>query len=716
MIRDALAALRARRGRTLLAALGVLAASLVVGTSVTVGYSLATGFSRSAEQAQLPDVIARFPAQRRRAIDQRVSALPNLEARSYRSEALNQNLTSGEHFTRKGAITTVFEGRRGYTVVEGRDIRDGTAGEAVIERGVAREWDVRVGDDLYVEELGALRVSGIAVSPDNVAYPLASAARVYVTRAEHRGRVRPNVALLWLADPEKADVTLAQARAVTFGLGKLQFITRTGVEILLSQAAGIVISLLVAFSFVALLAAGTMLAAGAHADVQRRLTGLGVQRALGFGPGRIAAQQAVESALVAIPAAVAGITLGAVLVARPAAELLAALNELGPGLTGMLLPLAVSTTGVVALVVAAATWPAWRAARRPPVEILRGGDLSRKTKRGTPGGGLFALGVRFATAARGRWIAAVATIAVCAGVVTLMLALASLLERLREDPGTVGKRYQLAVQLDPILIPEAKALPGVQDVGERYSIDAADSFRLGEPIRLVAYPGDHTRFENPPLAEGRRIRGPNEVEVGVGMADALGLRPGSHARRPDPRRRRGALQGRRHRARARERRPGRLDPAGQADRDAAGPLAAGGRAPAAERRPGAGRARAREPRRAAAARRRRADRQRRVPRRARRGAARRRPGRRPRVPVRAHPGPHRHRPRTPRRRRHAARQRRGRDDRRPRARRRRGGRRGPGRDRRRAARARPLRPARLPPGRELRLAPARRVHRARSRS
>ena len=57
--------------------------------------------------------------------------------------------------------------------------------------------------------------------------------------------------------------------------------------------------------------------------------------------------------------------------------------------------------------------------------------------------------MRFATAARGRWIAAVATIAVCAGVVTLMLALASLLERLREDPGTVGKRYQLAVSLDP---------------------------------------------------------------------------------------------------------------------------------------------------------------------------------------------------------------------------------------------------------------------------
>jgi hypothetical protein len=140
---------------------------------------------------------------------------------------------------------------------------------------------------------------------------------------------------------------------------------------------------------------------------------------------------------------------------------------------------------------------------------------------------MFALGVRFATAARARWIAAVVTIGVCAGVVTLMLALASLLEALREDPGTVGKRYQLAVSLDTDKLHAARRIPGVRAVGERYSIDAADSFRLGEPVRLVAYPGDHTRFEAPPLAAGRRIRGTDEAEVGQGMADALGLEPGS---------------------------------------------------------------------------------------------------------------------------------------------------------------------------------------------
>jgi ABC-type lipoprotein release transport system permease subunit len=121
----------------------------------------------------------------------------------------------------------------------------------------------------------------------------------------------------------------------------------------------------------------------------------------------------------------------------------------------------------------------------------------------------------------------VATIAVCAGVVTLMLALASLLERLRSDPGTVGKKYQLSLTLDPSLISDAANVPGVAAVGRRYQVDAADSFRLGEPVRLIAYPGDHTQFEAPPLAEGRRISKAGDIEVGQGMADALGLSPGS---------------------------------------------------------------------------------------------------------------------------------------------------------------------------------------------
>ena len=551
MIALALAGLRARRSRTLLAVFGVLAASLVVGTATTVGFGLATGFERSARQADLPDVIARFEPEGRETLDERVRALPNLAARSYRMEHNNVPLTANGHHTHRGAIHVVLGGRRGYLVAEGRDL-SGRSGEVVVEQGLAREWEVGVGDEMELGRGYVARVVGIAVSPDNVAFPLARAARVYVAE-RFAGSEPANVALLWLNDPSKADVTLTQARAVSFGLGRLEFVTREGVRVLLGQAAGIVISLLIAFSLVALVAAGTMLAAGAHADVQRRLGALGVQRALGFSPARIAALQATEAALVALPAAALGIALGTLAVAGPAAALLAALNELPPG-GALLLPLVAALAVVTAIVVAAATWPAWRAARRPPVEILRGGTITAPrtarqsspaagttrsspaattrsspaaTTRPSAGAGLTALGARFATAARARWLASVATIGVCAGIVTLMLALASLLERLRDDPGTVGKRYQLTVALDPSLADDVRAIPGVADAAPRYVVDAADSFRLDEPFRVVAYPGDHTRFEAPPLAAGRRLRNPDEIEVGVGLADALGLRPGS---------------------------------------------------------------------------------------------------------------------------------------------------------------------------------------------
>ena len=372
MIALAVAGLRARRSRTLLAAAGVLAASVVVGTAMTVGYGLATGFERSARQADLPDVIARFDPEPRETLDERVRALPNLAARSYRFERNGVPLTANGHHTHRGALHVVMGGRRGYLVTEGRDL-SGRPDEVVVEQGLAREWDLEIGDRIDAGRDGA-RVVGIAVSPDNVAFPLARAARVYVPE-RFPGAEPANIALLWLNDPSKADVTLTQARAVSFGIGRLEFVTREGVRVLLGQAAGIVISLLVAFSLVALAAAGTMLAAGAHADVQRRLGALGVQRALGFSPARIAALQATEAVLIAVPAAAAGIAVGALAVAGPAAALLASLNERSPG-AALVPPLAAALAAVATIVVAAATWPAWRAARRPPVEILRGGPIA----------------------------------------------------------------------------------------------------------------------------------------------------------------------------------------------------------------------------------------------------------------------------------------------------------------------------------------------------
>jgi len=123
-------------------------------------------------------------------------------------------------------------------------------------------------------------------------------------------------------------------------------------------------------------------------------------------------------------------------------------------------------------------------------------------RRRLPLGGSFAaLGARLALARRGRATATVAVLAASGAVVLLMLGLASLVTALRDDPGSVGKRYALSAELPPEQIGAVRAIPGVAAASVRYVDRGADSFALGEPVKLLAFPGDHTKFENPPLVK-----------------------------------------------------------------------------------------------------------------------------------------------------------------------------------------------------------------------
>jgi ABC-type lipoprotein release transport system permease subunit len=208
-------------------------------------------------------------------------------------------------------------------------------------------------------------------------------------------------------------------------------------------------------------------------------------------------------------------------------DLLEILNETAPG-GALLLPLLGCLAAIVAIVVATTIWPAWRAAGRPAAETLRGAELrGHRPRRSRLPASPFGLGFRLAGARRVRTLSTALVVAAAASVVLLMLALASFLDGLQNDPGAIGKRYQLTANLPADSAPDVAAIDGVSAAAPRYQVDALDSFRLGETVRLVAYPGDHTDFEAPPLAEGRRVEGPGEAEVGQGLADALGLSPGS---------------------------------------------------------------------------------------------------------------------------------------------------------------------------------------------
>jgi predicted lysophospholipase L1 biosynthesis ABC-type transport system permease subunit len=522
-----------RRGRALLAAATVLAAALVVGTGLTAAVSLSGGFERAAERADLPDLIVRFDEQERAEVDERIGALPNLADHAYRTEITRVPLAAGDGRSRRGAIAVVEPGRRGYEILAGRDVRGGD--DAVIDAGVAREWNVDLGDDVFFGGRRARRVVGVARSPDNVAFPLATVPRVYVSSEGVPRRFRPlqvNVALGWLSSRAREDVTLTQARAVSFGLDDLRFVTRAGVQILIGQAAGIVVALLVAFSVVALATAGVMLGASARSDVARRLPSIGVQRTVGFPRRRIVLGVARGAALVAAPAAALGLAIGALVMRGPSERLLFALNEAGPGI-GLLWWLLGAWVAIVALVAAASAWPAWRATAGSVAALLRGGELAgtsgaeRRRRLRTAGGGFAALGARLATARRARWATTVAVLAAASATLVLLLALASLLTALRDDPGTVGKSYSLTANLSEAAVDEVEQLDGVAAAAPRWAVEASAAYALGQPVRLVAFPQDDAAFEAPPLAEGRRRSNPGEAEVGSGVADALGLRPGS---------------------------------------------------------------------------------------------------------------------------------------------------------------------------------------------
>ncbi len=530
----AFARLRRRRGRALLGAAGIALVGAMVGAALTIAFSLSTGFDRAARTADLPDVEARFDPRPVGQVDARTRALPDVSSLAYRLETRGAEIRSEGRENEHAKLEGIRPGRRGYAIVAGRDL-SGAPGEVVIERGLASTWGIGAGADLdvyvYPGGHGSLHVVGVAVAPDDLAYPLTNGPRLYVPYETVRelSAAPPsavNVALLWAHDPKLVDVLLAQARVASFGLTGLQFVTKRGIEIQIGQAAGIVVSLLTAFSIVVVGAAGALLAASATAEVERRRSSIGLLRALGVGRAAVGGAFAAEAAALAATAAVLGLIAGAAAVVYPTGRLLDDLNELGPGfvLAG---PLALALVGIVALVSLASAWPAWRAASRPPVETLRQSDLVSPPRRLVLPGGAFGLGLRLGISRPVRSVATAGVLAAAISIVLLLLTLASTLGRLETDAGTLGKRYGLEVQAPAAAAAHIARLPGVAGATARYETDAADSFQLGEPFRLIAYARDHTRFEAPVLAQGRRATRVGEAEVGLGLAQALNLHPGA---------------------------------------------------------------------------------------------------------------------------------------------------------------------------------------------
>jgi ABC-type antimicrobial peptide transport system permease subunit len=187
VFRHGFARLRRDRGRTLLTAGGIVAATAMVGAAATLVFALSTAFDRTAARAGLADVTARFSEQPVSAVRERLDALPNIRAASFRYEANNVGVQSDANFADGTVVGVDAGGPRGYAVVSGHDVAG--PGQVVVERGLARSWHLHAGDRLGLSgptETLTARVVGAAVAPDSVAYPLARSPRVYGSIADAR--------------------------------------------------------------------------------------------------------------------------------------------------------------------------------------------------------------------------------------------------------------------------------------------------------------------------------------------------------------------------------------------------------------------------------------------------------------------------------------------------------------------------------------------------
>ncbi len=538
-LRRAVASLRARPGSTLTAAVGLLLIGLMLGTAVTTGWAVSTGFDRAQDAAGTADLVTRFDTAEAATVRERLTALPNVRRvalrRVLRPVALRARTADGTVRSGTAEVNGLdpVDGARGLAVVAGRPLGP-RGGEAVVERGLADAWALEPGDRVELRGRAGVfeaEIVGVAVEPDNVAFPLAARPRVYVGAGDARalagddGRRLVDAAYVEVADPDRLPETLVQARVTAYGVTGLSYTTRTGVRALVDQAGGLVVALLAAFAAITLAVAAATLAATGHARVSRDLPTIGALRAIGFTPRGLAWSYAAEAMLVAVPALAIGIALGAVLVSAPTARLLVALNELPPPHALGLPHLAALLVGTAVAGIAAGR-PAGAAGRRPIVETLDGAVVLRP--RRTAGTGRpVVLGARLAVARPGRLAVTVVALAAAVATVFLLLALGRFLLAAERDPSTIGERYSLVVPGRPGALERVRATPGVAAAAERYEARGVDVFDLREPLTLVAFgSGGAEVFAGRALLEGRRVAADDEAEVGRGIARTLGLEVG----------------------------------------------------------------------------------------------------------------------------------------------------------------------------------------------
>jgi putative ABC transport system permease protein len=420
----------------------------------------------------------------------------------------------------------------------GRWLAGGAAGEVVVERSLALELGVEVGDVLTIEGHGApvtATVVGTALDLLDCFYPECDSATVWlpepaVVALDPSGRFGTSSLLVRLADPDavgafERDV---QARYGTGVTHVLDWQDTRGDALAINQFFA---AFLASFGVFLLLAAGLVVLSSVSGRVVARYREIGMLKAVGFTPRSLTLLVLAEHLTVAAAGAVAGAFAGGFLAPLVQLRVAEVLERGGATFPPGVLVLAVVV--VLVIVTTATVVPAWRAGRVPASQaIARGaGPVSTKPSRLARAstrmhlGPAVAVGLKDGGARPLRTTLTVLTLAVTVVAIVVTLGFDRTVARIADDPALVGDPYDLVVEPGEAPRAEVEAALAAQPVATWFTATSRRGAVGDANFQVRALAGD-VAGSGFAVREGRMMEGGGEALAGYGLLRRLGARVG----------------------------------------------------------------------------------------------------------------------------------------------------------------------------------------------
>lgn len=447
------------------------------------------------------------------------------------------------------AVPSVVPG----VITSGRWLEPGADDEAVLDRGVAADAGLRVGDSIEVSASGGtakLTVVGLVIPTSRAPYPLWELARIFVTenRLLELGGGSPGyyASGYILKSPDSAPEFLSSVlRQYKDQIGgrNWKFIRDRVVEE--NDATFILLGVFATF---ALGASIFIIASAITGQVQSQLRDVGLLKAVGFTPLQVAGLLTGQTLLLGVLATALGILAGwmsAPLFLDRVRDWIGSVEPAAPGTTQIVATL-LGTTLLVAL---ATGLPAWRAGRTSTIGAIRGAQapgpgrrtpmIARLARRiGLPAFFVIASKDVFARPARA-WLT-IAAVAVASAAIIATLTIEGTLSRIADDATNVGGE-PFELELEPLLAPgrvDDEEIPRISHdeivalIDEEVGVEAYLTRRWiptrmeGHYVAAYAVGGQYGEFDYP-LVKGRIMSaggGENfEAMAALGLANRLGF-------------------------------------------------------------------------------------------------------------------------------------------------------------------------------------------------